>query len=726
MNVTDPVQKAIRQHRAGRVQEAARLLRRVLKSDPDDPRALHALATLENERGDAGAAARHLKRLVAKEPANAAACHDLARVLGRMGRLDEALAHMRTAAGLEPGSFEIHNNLGALEEQSENLEGAIRCFRRAAELAPANAVPLVNLGEALLGAGDPGQAVQHLRVAATLDPDQGEAWRQLGAALVAIGQAAQAVGALGRAALLLDDDAGAHRSLADVLQTAGRLDDAIDAYRRALALDAQSADAWYGLGHAELDSGQFAAAVHSLNKYLELEPENGRGRHDLGKALHDLGQVGPALTQLRRAVSLGPDEVTARARETMAIIVPGDPASGDREILALRRAWRRPPADAGPGSPARIVRVREKPLRVGYVSSFFDRRNWMKPVWGLINRHDRRRFEIHLFSDAPVSRIDAGYQPHPLDHVHYIGDADNAAAARAIADSGIHLLIDLNGYSRFGRLPLFDYKPAPVTAGWFNMFATTGMDCFDYLIGDADVIPVDEEGGYCERILRVPGSYLTFEVGYPVPEMSPPPRHRNGVFTFGSLASQYKITDRVVECWATILQRSGDSRLFLKNAALGDEGNREHLRRRFVRHGVDTGRIELEGPSEHYEFLKAYRRIDVALDSFPYNGGTTTTEAIWQGVPVVTFYGDRWASRTSASILRAAGLSEFVAGDIGGYIDTCVKLATAPEAAAQLDTLRTELRDRLRRAPVCATQSFAREMEALYLDMAALPPDPDA
>jgi predicted O-linked N-acetylglucosamine transferase (SPINDLY family) len=702
------------------VKEAARLLRRVLKSDPDDPRALHALATLEAERGDTGAAADHLKRLVAGEPGNAAACHDLARVLGRMGRLDEALAHMRAAAELEPDSSEIHNNLGALEEQSGNLPGAIACFRRAAELAPANAVPLVNLGEALLGAGDPGQAVQHLRVAATLDPDQGEAWRQLGAALMAMGQAEQAVGALRRAALLSDDDAGAHRSLADGLRTAGRLDDAIEAYRRALALDAQSADAWDGLGHAELDSKRFAAAVHSFNEYLELEPEDGRARHDLGVALHDLGLIGPALAQLRRAASLGPDEVTTRARETMAVIVPGDPASGDREILALRRAWQRPPADSAPRSPAGIVGAGDMPLRVGYVSYFFDRRNWMKPVWGLINQHDRRRFEIHLFSDKPVSRIDSGYQPHPLDHVHYIGDADNQAAARAIADSGIDLLIDLNGYSRFSRLPLFDYKPAPVIAGWFNMFATTGMDSFDYLIGDSDAIPVDEEGGYVERILRVPGSYLTFEVGYEVPEISPPPRHRSGVFTFGSLASQYKITDQVVQCWATILERSGDSRLFLKNAALGDEANREHLRRRFVRCGVDADRIELEGPSEHYEFLKAYRRIDVALDSFPYNGGTTTTEAIWQGVPVVTFYGDRWAGRTSASILRAAGLPEFVAGDIGGYIDVCVKLATAPEAAAELDTLRTEARDRLRRAPVCATQSFAREMEALYLEMCGL------
>ena len=716
-NASDPVQEAVREQRAGRVKTAARLLRRVLKSDPDDPRALHALATLEVERGNAGAAADHLKRLVAGAPANAAACHDLARVLGGMGRLDEALAHMRAAAGLEPDSSEIHNNLGALEEQAGNIDGAISGFRRAAALAPASAVPLVNLGAALLGAGKPGQAVRHLRVAATLDPDQAEAWRQLGAALVASGQGEQAIGALRRAALLSDDDAGAHCNLAEILRSAGRRDDAIAAYRRALALDARSAAAWDGLAHAELDSGQFAAATHSFGEYLKLQPKDGRARHDFGKALHELGQIGPALAQLRRAADLGPDEVTDRARQTMAIIVPGDPASGDREILALRRAWQRPPAESGPGRAARPGGAGDTPLRVGYVSSFFDRRNWMKPVWGLINQHDRRRFEIHLFSDNPVSRIDSGYRPHPLDHLHYIGDADNEAAARIVADSEIDLLIDLNGYSRFGRLALFDYRPAPVTAGWFNMYATTGMAAFDYLIGDSEVVPEDEEGGYCERILRVRGSYLTFEVGYKVPEISPPPRLRNGAFTFGSLASQYKITDQVVQCWATILQRSGDSRLFLKNAALGDEGNREHLRRRFARCGVDSGRLELEGPSEHYEFLEAYRRIDIALDSFPYNGGTTTTEAIWQGVPVVTFYGDRWAGRTSASILRAADMSAFVAGDIDGYIDLCVGLATAPEAA-KLDTLRTEARDRLRRAPVCRTQSFAREMEALYLEMA--------
>lgn len=649
-----------------------------------------------------------LKQILRDDPDDARARLDLSRAYAARGETEEALVHLRKAAELT-GSYEIYNNLGGLEEESGDLEAAIRSYRHAVALAPASPVPLINLGDTLLRRGAADEAIECLRIAATLDPDRPEAWSLLGRELLSRGDSDQAVGALRRAAELLPDDAGAVLLHADALQATGKPQESIVVYRRVLALDAGSANAWFGLGHAELDTGRHAAAILGIRRGLEIQPGDGRARYDLGKALHDVGQVSQAMAELRRAAALGPEEVAATARNTMAIIVPGDPDSDNRAVLAVRR-------DAAPEntSPAPAARAGNKPLRIGYVSSFFDRRNWMKPVWGLINQHDRERFEIHLFSDNPPARVDGGYRPHANDSVHYIGGMSNEAAARGIADQGIDLLIDLNGYSRADRLPLFAGRPAPVIAGWFNMYATTGMEAFDYLIGDNHVIPPDEDAHYSERILRVPGSYLTFEVAYEVPDVSPPPSKRGGAVTFGSLTSQYKITDQVVACWAGILDRCDGARLLLKNAALGNEENREYLRQRFAGRGIEKDRLILEGPSEHYEFLEAYDRIDVALDTFPYNGGTTTTEAIWQGVPVVTFHGDRWASRTSASILREAGLGEFVAADQDGYVAKCVELAGAP---ARLGPLRGGMRDRLRRSEVCATERFAREMEKLYLTM---------
>ena len=189
-------------------------------------------------------------------------------------------------------------------------------------------------------------------------------------------------------------------------------------------------------------------------------------------------------------------------------------------------------------------------IRLGYVSAFLDKRNWMKPVWGLIGRHDRQRFEIHLFSDVARSTVEHGYRIDPRDHFHETSDLANRALARRIEELQIDILIDLNGYSRPSRLPLFMMRPAPVQVAWFNMFATSGMSGFDVIVGDDHVVLADEEPYFTERVVRVPGSYLTFEVNYPVPDVTPAPCLRRPGISFGCLAPQYKITVDVVEAWA--------------------------------------------------------------------------------------------------------------------------------------------------------------------------------
>jgi predicted O-linked N-acetylglucosamine transferase (SPINDLY family) len=361
---------------------------------------------------------------------------------------------------------------------------------------------------------------------------------------------------------------------------------------------------------------------------------------------------------------------------------------------------------------------------LGYVSSFFNRENWMKPVWALINAHDRERFKISIFSFGPVPGgehpgvgVDTAWRPHDDDRVFDVGKLSTKALAKVIADEPIDLLIDLNGYSDTDRLDLFAMRPAPVVIGWFNMYATTAMPWYDYLIGDRHVVPADEEIHYSERIVRVPGTYLTFDVGYRVPEVSPLPFAADGRLTFGSLCSRYKITPEVIRAWSEILKRCPDAELLLRNADLDNEPEQDYLLSQFEQHGIDRSRVDLVGPADHFEFIKTYSYIDIALDTFPYNGGTTTTEAIWQGVPVVAFAGKTWASRTSATILREGGLGDWVADDLAGYIELAVRWGLDVQGPARLAALRRSMRDRLRGASACDTQSFAREMESLYREM---------
>jgi predicted O-linked N-acetylglucosamine transferase (SPINDLY family) len=327
----------------------------------------------------------------------------------------------------------------------------------------------------------------------------------------------------------------------------------------------------------------------------------------------------------------------------------------------------------------------------------------MKPVWGLINQHDRGAIDVHLFSDAPASAIQYGYRAQASDQYHDISASSNEVVADLIERTGIDVLVDLNGYSAMRRLPLAALKPAPVLIGWFNVFATTGLSTYDCLIGDAEVVPPDEERFYRERIARVPGSYLTFEVGYPVPDVVERPE---GPIAFGCLAPLYKIAPQVIATWRRILEAVPDSTLILRSTALAGKDEQ-----RFVREQFPPGRVQVHGPCDHYDFLATYGDIDIALDTFPYNGGTTTTEAIWQGVPVVTYWGDRWVARTSASILRGAGLGELVRRDVDDYVASAIEWSRERK---KLSELRATMRARLARSPVCDTRSFARHMERLY------------
>jgi predicted O-linked N-acetylglucosamine transferase (SPINDLY family) len=516
-------------------------------------------------------------------------------------------------------------------------------------------------------------------------------------------------------------DAPGHKRLGDSLQTEGRLDEAIAEYERALLIDRHLQSAWYASGCAWLAKDAYATALAYFDAAAALSPDDVASHQNAGTAYFKLGLTDDAIARFRLALL---SDGNFLSRTSIATAIPGSPAADHAAVLAARREWSEthlpPPRPRALRPPIRT----DAPLRIGYLCSFFGSRNWMKPVWALVNQHDRREFEIHLFSDCAESKCD-GYERHERDRFHDISGVSNRDAAARIEDAGIAVLVDLNGFSCVPRLAVPALTPAPVQVAWFNMYATSGMRCFDYLIADAHVVAPEEEPYYTETIVRVPGSYLTFDVRYPVPDVSDPPALAAGFVTFGCLAPQYKITPAAVDAWARILSRLPSSKLFLKNKAFGNEANRTHLVDRFGQRGIAADRLELEGPAEHFDFVAAYSRIDIALDTFPYNGGTTTTEAIWQGVPVVTFRGDRWASRQSTSILRTAGLDAFVCADVDEYVELAVALAEDRATPRRLAELRCGMRARLAASKVCDTAAFARAMESHYREFALRRPTAD-
>lgn len=500
---------------------------------------------------------------------------------------------------------------------------------------------------------------------------------------------------------------------ADALFLTGDLEKATGAYRRLIATDHRDHAAWRGLGAARLRARAFGEANDALDRAVRLRPDDAEAWSLMAEALFKLGDVEPAIEAYRRATADA--RLRSAAEENVAIMIPGSTSAGNTGILAARRAFGRSlhagikPVDRPPRPPS------AGKLRIGYVSAFFDSANWMKPVYGVINRHDRERFEVHLVSLGGDPSEQAGYRDYDLDVIWQVGSLDDERIAGLLAAAGIDVLVDLNSYSAPRWLRLFPRRPAPVQIGWFNSFATYGFDCFDGIVGDDVVIPIEEEGYFTERVLRVPGTYLAFEVLYAVPDVAPPPCCRNaGMLTFGALTSSYKLNDATLGVWARVLRSAPGSRMLIRTSTLAEPSNRTHLLARFAALGIAPERLDLEGGAAHFEFLQSYDRIDVALDMFPYSGGTTTSEALWQGVPVLTCAGDRWVARTSESLLRAAGLDAWVAADRDDLVVKASALARDPGTPAALAALRTGMRARLATSAACDTAGLCRALEQIY------------
>lgn len=707
------LERALEHHRAGRLDEAALLYRRILKKRPNHFDILHLLAQVALQGGDAAEAAAFAGRAAAAAPHRSEPHALRGQAFLRLGRPDEAAANFREAVGRDSASAAAHNGLGTALRRLGKLAEAAASYERAVALEPAFGAAWYNLGQAHRATGDLARAEAALRRAAELEANSADARGALAEVLSARGRPAEAVPAFRAALALAPGNAAFHCGLGDALHALGDLAAAIEAYRQSVHLDPAVARAWWGLGCAQSTGKHFAAAADSLARAAALTPGAGEVHHNLGKALFELGQTGPALASLRRAAALldAPGETLGM----IAVAVPGGPDDTSLSIRESRRAWAAVCAPTVPRDDASTQRSAEgRRLRVGYVSSFFQHRNWMKPVWGVVNRHDRERFEVHLFSDAPLSQIQFGYCRDPRDHFHDITGLSNGAVAQRIAAEGIDVLVDLNGYSKLPRLPLFALRPAPVAVAWFGLYGTSGMSCFDAAVVDAHVVPPGEEASCTEPVVRIDGCYLPFEANYPTPEVTPAPCRQRCYLTFGCLAPQYKITTEVVESWARILHGAPTSRLIVKNVLLGTPDCREFMRGLFERFGIGMDRVELDGPAEHFTYLQKYADVDLSLDTFPYNGGTSTAESLWQGVPVLSFYGDRWAARISASLMRHAGLPEFVAPDREGYVACAIEWANSPERFDRLDDLRRGLRDRLPHTAACDVAGLARALEREY------------
>jgi protein O-GlcNAc transferase len=657
-----------------------------------------------------------LQRAVEVTPESAKIHNSLATAMMGAGRFKEAIASFDMALVFEPNYAEAHHNRGIAFQDLGQFEEAISAYRCALEINPRLADVHTNLGSALKELGKSDEAEISYKRALQINPTSVEAHYNLGVCLQASGRLEDAAAYYQKAREVDPDYVLAHNNLGGVLGALGQYEAALACFRRVIEIQPGGADGYLNLGTTLAIVGQFDSAMANYQKALTIDPDNANVHVSLGGVLKDVGRLDDALASIRRALELDPN--CAMAHNNLLFIqnyVADQPAA--LLLEDARRFGDMAARLARPYTHWLSPREPERRLRVGFVSGDLCAHPvgyFLEGVLTALSSHAPAQLQLFAYSNG-------GGEDSTSQHIRASCSAWNSvrfltdeALARRIRDDGIDILIDLSGHTANNRLPMFAWKPAPVQVSWLGYFATTGVAAVDYFIADPWTLPPDQEAHFSEQIWRLPETRLCFTPPVSEVDVGPLPALKNGYVTFGCFNNLSKMNDAVVALWAQVLSAVPSSRLFLKYQQFGEASVRQSTCERFANHGIDVGRLIFEGYVPRADYLAAYQRVDIALDPFPFPGGTTTAEALWMGVPVLTLAGERFLSRQGVGLLMNAGLPEWVATDPQDYLARAVAHAGDLQTLAEL---RSDLRQQVLTSPVYDASRFARHFETALRNM---------
>jgi len=599
---------------------------------------------------------------------------------------------------------------GGRAERGGRLAGACRRYRMAAALAPGYPPALLNLGAALEAAGDTSAATRAYEALLAVRAADPYANYNLGRLRHTAGAQEEAERLLRAALLAKPDFADARVVLANVQDARGDLAAATASLEAALALRPASGGAWYNYGELLWKQSRYDEAEAALRRALEIEPELVPAWYLLGNMLRGTSRLDEALAAFAAARRLEPLRFDLESMELLVLTLRD--ALSAEEVYERHRAFgarleAAVPAHAGPYAGSREPGRR---LRIGYVSSDFYRHPVAWFLLPLLERHDRAGFEAILYSTGDKVDEVTGQVKAAADGWRDARAMSDEALAQAIERDAIDVLVDLTGHAGALRLGVFARRPAPVQFTWLGYLHSTGLTRIDYRLTDARADPPGaSERLHTESLLRLPHCLWCYRPLHAAAHAAEAPWRRNGFVTFGSFNHAPKLTASSRRIWAEILRQLPQARLRL--VGVPDGRARADLLRDFAAAGVPAARLTILPRVSFGEYLEQFDAVDIALDSMPYGGGTTTFDTLWMGVPVLTLAGDRPASRSAASILGALGLQDWVAATPAEYL----RLALAHAGATgRLEELRGTLRQRLRASPLMDEARFARDVEAAY------------
>jgi predicted O-linked N-acetylglucosamine transferase (SPINDLY family) len=725
----------------GRWEESAAALERALQLQPQMAAALMQLARCEVRLGRLKAADAHFSELLQIDPQNFSAWLEHGNLHRQLGQADKMLAAYQQAASCTPQRWEGLLALTRSLEEAGRWELAAVNYQRAVALAGEAAGPAAkaerskptaphsrvrqvhwHMARYRLERGDAARALEAMRqalMAARIEhprhplgvDERAEMQIDLGDIQMRLGMTAEAHRAFERAS-----GAASEATLVRLAELSFRYNlwqEAQAVLKRNVALHPQSATALWNLAHSCAESWQMEEALEHLARAEAIAPQPGA----LSMRASVAGRTGDVETALRLYKELAEAEgPLSKMRSSAAMSALYSDQLSAQEVAALHRELFAP-LGAGGRSVESFANPRQphKRLRVGLVSADFHHQHpvniFMQPV---LARLDQAQFELTVYFTG-VSHDDQTQQArsrvaHWVECTHWT----DAQMARRIEGDGIDILVDLAGHTSLQRMSMFAQRAAPVQLTFLGYPGSTGVPSMDWILADPVVAPEGSDGLYSERVWRLPHTVFCFapEVNYPYPKYTQ--AHAQRTLTFGSFNNVPKITQHTVALWSRVLQAVPQSQLLLKAPSFKDEGAIRAFKARFAAHGIDPSRLVFRGPVGLADMMAEYADVDIALDPVPYNGGTTTLQALWMGVPVVVKAGSNFVSRMGASFMAAADLPEWVAADDDAYVAIAQHMAADRVALLQL---KQGLRSRLQSRPAWNIDQYTRDVEAALRSM---------
>ncbi|NNF99200.1 MAG: tetratricopeptide repeat protein [Desulfobacteraceae bacterium] len=689
--------------------------------EPDYTEAWYNLGSVKHAAGNLDRAVECYSRAIRLNPRYIDALNNLAAAYNDLGKPAEAISCCRKIIGLDAGYAQAFNNLGNALKTMTRYSEAQEAYQKAIALMPDQCEFYNNLANVHMDNGNLKAAVELYQKSISLNSKSAESFNGLGTALKALGNHNEALACFKKSVGLRPDDYQGYHNMGNTFLELQNYPEAISCYGRAIHLNPRQPEPYLNMGFAHRDSGHPDDEYQAYRKALQIDPDYEKTYshilHHLMQACdwESLGGLNDKLDWItRRAIRNGkrPEEMPFLnlARTDDVELNYRVARSWSLEIEAQCSALR-PIRQAEKPTPAAALNDKYR-ITIGYLSNNFKNHPTAHLTAGIFKRHDRGGFKVNCYSYGEDDKSDYRRTIQATcDHFVDLQGIDHLTAARIIADDGVDLLIDLVGYMKGHRLHIPALRPAPIQIRWLGMAGTTGAGFFDYLLTHPIVTPENHEPYFSEAFAYLPDCYQVNDQGQKIADdaisrdkMGLPP----SAFVFCCFCTHYKINPEIFDVWMKILKSVPDSVLWLLE---GKGRASENLRRAARSHGVADSRLVFAKKTAKAQHLQRLQLADLALDTPLVNGAATTSDALWAGVPVISIQGNHFASRMSACILSAIGLSELVARDLEGYETLAQRLATQPHL---LSGQKEILHHNRTNEPLFDTAMFVKHLETAY------------